>query len=241
MTMLGKMIRSLYSLKTTLWLVVLLLLLFLSGAFFMPINTEYTYMSSTPLFQWLRVQPIEITWWLWGSMGILLLLAINTVLCSIESLLRKGRARGWLLLIAPQIIHIGFLLVLFAHLIDAVSGFKYLGVVSANTVLRVDDSRSIGIKNIDVDIDASGYLKGWEVDVEYIRNGIDREDATLRPNRPLIRDGLNVIVKDIRLLPHKVVLIQISNEPGALWALGGGLLMMAGIIILILFKIRVEK
>jgi|Deesub1362A_J573_1020465.scaffolds.fasta_scaffold00742_15 cytochrome c biogenesis protein ResB len=241
MSLFKEITRGFYSLKTALWLLILLLLLFIAGAVFMPLNTEYTFMSSMPLFQWLRGQPIRIAWWIWGSIGILSLLAINTILCSVESLARKGRARGWLLLIAPQIIHIGFLLVLFAHLLDAAQGFKYLSVVRPGTILQIDDDSLLRIRDIDINIDASGYIRDWRVSVEYISDSRTTGDDVLRPNRPLVRDGLNVSVKDLRAFPHKAVLLQISREPGALWALGGGVLIMAGIIILILFKIRIEK
>jgi hypothetical protein len=241
MRLLKDIIRLFFSLKTTLWLLILLLLLFLAGAVFMPVNDAYRGMSSVPLFEWLQHEPLKITWWVWCSIGMLLLLAINTILCSVESLMKKGKVKGWLLLIAPQIIHIGFLLVLFAHLLDADRGFKYLSVVRTGTILRIDDNKVIRIEDIDVNIDASGYIRDWKVGVEYLSNNRIREDGIMRPNRPLIKDGFNVIVKDLKVFPYKAVHLQISREPGASWAFGGGLLIIAGIVILILFKIRVER
>jgi len=229
------------SLRTTLWLLVLILLLFLSGAVLMPTEQQYQGLMFLPLFHWLKTMPPGITWWLWVCIIVLFILALNTLICSIDSLFRKRRAGGWILLIAPQIIHTGFLFVLLAHLLDASMGSKYMARVMEGSTIRLDHHRSLRISHISPFIDNAGYLRGWRVGVEYLDDGEVIEKGLVEPNRPFLESGMNVIVKDVRMAPYRMALIQISSEPGALWALGGGVLMMAGIIILILFKIRVEK
>ena len=47
--------------------------------------------------------------------------------------------------------------------------------------------------------------------------------------------------KDIRVFPSKAVLLQVSSEPGAVWALLGGIIFMTGIIILIILKVNRER
>jgi hypothetical protein len=56
-----------------------------------------------------------------------------------------------------------------------------------------------------------------------------------------LKEGFNINVKDLQAFPEKAVLLQVSREPGAIWALIGGILFLAGTIILIIFKAKVEK
>jgi hypothetical protein len=67
-----------------------------------------------------------------------------------------------------------------------------------------------------------------------------KEDI-IRPNNPSAQKGFNINVKDLRPYPDEAVLLQINREPGALWALIGGILFMVGIIILIVLKIKIER
>jgi hypothetical protein len=52
--------------------------------------------------------------------------------------------------------------------------------------------------------------------------------------------SLNVNVRDIKPYPQ-AVLLQINREPGALWALSGGILFIIGTVTLVLLKIRMER
>ena len=94
------------SLRTTVWLVVLLIISFLACAFIMPARKEFQSIHSKPLFEWMWEQPLSVTWWLWISIVIISMIVLNTIFCSIESVVRKRRTTQWLLLISPQIIHI---------------------------------------------------------------------------------------------------------------------------------------
>jgi len=39
----------------------------------------------------MQEMPVSISWWLWAAIAILSLLTANTVVCSIESIVRKRR------------------------------------------------------------------------------------------------------------------------------------------------------
>jgi hypothetical protein len=52
--------------------------------------------------------------------------------------------------------------------------------------------------------------------------------------------GVGVYVKDLRAFPHKMVLLEVSREPGAIWALGGSILFMTGTIALLMLKMKRE-
>jgi hypothetical protein len=228
------------SLKTSLWLLCLVIVLLIAGAFVMPGEKAFQSIHSVPLLEWMREQPIKNTWWLWVSMGLLLVLAANTLLCSIDSIAKKRKVTQWMLLISPQIVHIGFLFMLIAHLSSAVGGFKTFAVAAEGTPIEMPDNSALQIKRIVISTDSQGYLYDWAVDVEYWSNGQLLKNDRLMPNKPVFHRGVGVYVKDLRAFPNKMVLLEVSREPGAIWALGGSILFMTGTIALLMLKMKRE-
>jgi hypothetical protein len=242
MAALFKYINNIFcSLRTTIWLVVLLIAVFFAGALIVPFRREFQLINSIPFFQWLKEQPLDLTWWLWSSIVILSVIALNTVFCSIESLVNKRRVTQWLLLISPQIIHIGFLFILMAHLLSALGGFKGQASVMEGSVIKISDDYTLKVKDIKISADTAGYIRDWGVNIEYKKDGRTVRSDRLRPNDPSVQMGFNVNVKDLRLFPYKAALLLISREPGAVWALTGGILFMVGMVILVILKIKTEK
>lgn len=208
----------------------------------MPVHDEFQLLHSIPLFEWITSQPLQITWWLWILIGILVVLAINTLFCSVESVIRKRKVTQWLLLISPQIIHIGFLFILLAHLLSGLGASQKMAAAGEGSVVKLtDDDTLLRIKEINMNYDSYGYLTDWDVSVEYLSDGGVLYQDIIRPNQPSTRMGFNINVKDLRPYPVEAVLLQINREPGALWALIGGILFTAGIVTLILLKIRMGK
>lgn len=231
-------IDFLLSLKTSVWLLCLLALVFLAGAFVMPAEEAFQSVHSMPLLEWMTEQPLRITWWLWASVGLLFLLAANTLFCSIHSILNKRRVAEWMLLISPQIIHIGFLFMLFAHLLSALGGFKVYGVAGEGSLIEMPDGGLLKIGRINISVDSLGYLTDWKVDVESVTADGTAQGGTLGPNKPLFRGETGIYVRDLRAFPVKAILVEMSREPGAVCALIGGLLFMAGTVTLLLLKMR---
>ncbi len=208
----------------------------------MPVNQEFRSLQSTPLFEWIQSQPLRITWWLWILIGILTALTVNTLFCSIESITKKRKVTQWLLLISPQIIHIGFLFILLAHLLSAVGASQKMAAAHEGSTVKISgDNTVLKVKNINIRFDYYGYITDWDVGVEYLSNGNVFQQDIIRPNAPSVNRGFNINIKDLRPYPVKVVLLQINREPGAIWALIGGILFMVGIVTLILLKIRMER
>ena len=227
-----------FSLRTTLWILGLLLLLLFAGAFVMPGRQEFQALHSIPLFDWLHEQSMGITWWLWGLIGILVLLTLNTLFCSVESIIKKRKVTQWLLLISPQVIHMGFLFMLFAHLMSALGASQSNAVAGEGSVVMLSDNETtVKVKNINIQLDYYGYVTDWEVGIEYFSEGKQFGNDIIKPNNPSVQKGFNINVKDLRASPVEAVLLQINREPGALWALVGGVLFMVGIVTLILLKI----
>jgi hypothetical protein len=218
-----------------------MLILFCAGAVIMPGRQEFQALHSIPLFIWLKKQPLQLTWWLWSVIGILSVLSLNTLFCSIESIIKKRKVTQWLLLISPQVIHIGFLFILLAHLLSARGGYQTLAAAAEGSYLQISKDTMIQVKAIDILMNPDGYINDWQVRIQYLSNGEVFKKDTIRPNKPSTPADLNVNVKDLRLSPRKAVLLQISREPGAQWALVGGIIFMAGIFTLVILKIKRER
>jgi len=230
-----------FSLRTTLWLLGLMLVLMLAGAVIMPGHEAFQQLRTMPLFDWIYKQPRGATWWLWGLIGLLLLLTVNTLFCSVESVIKKRRVTQWLLLISPQVIHIGFLFMLLAHLLSSLYAYEKITTVYEGALVKLDEGMALKIKDIDIDIDYYGYISDWKVAVAYVSNGKTIVQDIIKPNNPSDKKGLNINVKNVRPYPRKIAYLQISYEPGARWALVGGILFMIGIVTLIALKMRMEK
>jgi len=207
----------------------------------MPARQEFQLIHSVPFFEWLIKQHLSITWWLWCLIVVLSVLTINTLCCSVESIIKKKKATQWLLLISPQIIHIGFLFILLAHLLSAVGGSIEFSAVREGSLLKLSGDNTMRINDIIIRTDSYGYINDWEVDIEYLSEGKIFQKDKIKPNKPSLLTGLNVNVKDLKTFPYNAVLLQISTDPGAVWAFMGGILFMTGIVTLIVLKVRTER
>lgn len=237
--MTGKKVIGLFlSLRTTVWLLCVLVVLLLAGSFVMPVKEEFQSVNSMPLLKWILEQPVSVTWWLWCSVGILCFLSANTIFCSIESVMTKKKISQWLLIISPQVIHMGFLFMLLAHLLSSLGGFKSFEVAMEGTLLNMPDNEVLQVKNINILLDPYGYVNDWTVDLEYQVNGKTIKEERLMPNKPLFHRGTGVYVKDLRAFPNRAILVEMSREPGASWALIGGILFMTGNITLLILKMK---
>lgn len=239
--MLSKILNVFLSLRTAIWLIMALLCLFFYGAFVMPVHEEFRALHTVPLFQWMTENSPGITWWLWAALGVISLLTANTLLCSIESVVKKKSARQWLLVISPQVVHIGFLFILLAHLLSGYSSFRGTAVVYENSGLRLPNGNSVIFKKIDADMDPRGYMKDWSADIEYYKDGRFFRADRISPNNPSLQDDFGVYIKNVQFQPYPAAMIEVSREPGAVWALIGGILFMLGMTTLLLFKIKKEE
>lgn len=238
------MFRKIYgfflSLGTSIWLLALMIALFFAGAFIMPLKKEFQAIHSMPLIDWLKAQPISVTWWLWGTIGLLVFLTLNTLFCSIDSVIKKRSTTQWLLLISPQIIHIGFLFILLAHMFSSLGGFKGGAVAYEGSFLRLPNDVTVEIAEISVRTSPSGFLSDLEVNINYFVDDRIIKD-TIRFNAPSFYKGFGICLKDARTYPYKAALLEVSREPGALWALIGGIVFMLGTVTLLILKIKKES
>lgn len=243
MNILKKILAFFLSLRTAIWVLVALLVFLLLGSFIMPRSAEFQSINDRPLFSWLRESSPGATWWLWGSIALLALLTANTLLCSAESLLRKKQARQWLLIISPQVIHIGFLFILLAHLISSAGSFRGLALAGEGSAFMLptkSDEIALRVRGISFELGPRGYMTDWGADIEYLSGDRVIKEARLAPNRPSFYAGLGIYLKEVRPYPVKACLLEVSREPGGVWAFAGAMLFVMGTATLVILKIRGE-
>jgi cytochrome c biogenesis protein ResB len=234
------MIDFFLSLKTAVWLLLLLIVIFFVGSYLMPAHRAvFGPMNDLLLFDWMQQvalrRPWE-TWWFFASLALLVLLTINTIACSLQAI--KGRwTRGdFLLRISPQIIHAGFLFILLAHLLGAGMGYRLSGMVPQGAFVRLPEGRTLHLLDLQVIPDRSGFPTDWRAGVEIYENETKVAEGMLGPNSPLFHHGVGIYLKSFDFERGPVALLMVNKDPGALWALIGAILFTAGSAVLLVLK-----
>jgi len=193
--------------------------------------------NAMPLLVWLRDVPLGASWWLWLTVILLALLVLNTILCSSETVcLRWGRA-GWMSLSSPQLIHLGFLLMVLAHLQSAYGGYMEQVVVAEGMVAQLPDGKQFGVAGIGVVMSPMGMPTGFSSElVTDLKNPSER--VTISPNHPWFSGGYGVYIKQAEGYPYKRALLEIHREPGAGMALTGAIIFTIGNILVVWLRSR---
>jgi hypothetical protein len=229
--MFAKIYDRLASLTLGLWLLGGVCLLLAVGSFSGG-GAEGSSINDLPLFQWLRETPPAVSWWLWAAIALLALLALNTVLCSIESVRMKYRRGNFFVLIAPQVMHAGFLLIVLAHLFSARGGYKQVMPVQEGGVITCPDGSRVQVTNLAAVMGPMGFPVDYSAELRAITGGREVA-ATVSPNHPFFYKGSGFYLKEVAFEPYRAALIEIHREPGAGVALAGALLFTVGNVVLL--------
>jgi hypothetical protein len=240
MNIVKKTFNFLLSLRLSILLLLALLCLLFYGSFIMPKKDEFQNLNSIPLFQWLMENPLSLTWWIWAAIGILSFLTINTLLCSVDSIIKRSGSKHWLLIISPQVIHIGFLFILLAHLLSSYGASRGMTFVYKGSIIQLPNDLVVMFDEINIDVDSSGHITDWSAEIKYFKKGRQIKSDVILPNNPSFQDGIGIYIKTVQLKPFPVAMIEVSREPGAFWALVGSVLFLTGMITLLMFKIKRE-
>jgi hypothetical protein len=209
---------SLASLTLGIWLLGGVMFFLAAGSF---LQGEGSLINEVALFVWLREVPLAQSWWLWAALLLLGLLALNTVLCSIESLRVKWQRGSFLVRIAPQLMHLGFLFIMIAHLQSAWGGFKQSGQVEEGTVIDLPDGSAVVFTGFAATYSRMGMPTAYSATLEH-RDGGSKKRAEISPNHPFFHKGYGIYLKDVAPPPQKAALVELHREPGAGMALAGG-------------------
>lgn len=227
--MLKKIYDSLASLTCGLWLLAGVCLAMAVGSF---VASEGSAINEVPLFVWLRQAPPRETWWLWLTLAFLVLLVVNTILCSIESLRAKWQRGSFLMRIVPQVMHLGFLLIVLAHLLSASGSLKESLQVQEGMSIGFPDGSRVEIAGLAATYGKMGMPTDMSATLRYAEGGIARS-ATIRPNHPLFYQGVGIYLKDVALVPYRAGLLEIHKEPGGGAALAGAVLFTVANLVLL--------
>jgi cytochrome c biogenesis protein ResB len=227
--MLLSLYQRLASLTFGLWLLGGVMMMLAAGSF---LQGEGSFINEVALLDWLREVPLRESWWLWGALLLLALLALNTVLCSIESLRAKWQRGSLLVRLAPQLMHLGFLCIIIAHLQSAYGGFKQAMQVQEGSAITFPDGAAVVFTGFAATYGKMGMATAYSATLEYPQGGSTRS-ATISPNHPFFFKGHGIYIKDIAPPPLKAALVEVHKEPGAGMALAGGAVFTVANLILL--------
>jgi cytochrome c biogenesis protein ResB len=212
------------SLKTTVWTLFVLVCLFFVGSFLMPAHREiFAPMNEDILFRWVTGTAsgnLWHTWWFFAALAALALLTINTLVCGVQAVMGRWSHADFLLRISPQVVHIGFLFILLAHVLGAGWGYKLSGMMPEGAYAPLPEDRALYLKEIHAQTDARGYLQDWSTEVY------------------LFYKGVGIYLKSLNNERGPAAFLLIAKDPGAIWALIGGIVFMLGSVTLLALKWR---
>lgn len=231
--------RFCISIELCLGLLALVCVVMAAGSFLL--KGDYAAAINTlPLLVWLWEVPVGASWWLWLTVILLALLVLNTILCSSDTLWSRWGRAGWMSLIAPQLIHAGFLLMVLAHLQSAYGGYMQQVVVAEGMVAQLPDGKQFGVAGINVVMSPMGMLTGYSIElVPDLHHPAER--FTISPNHPWFSGGYGVYIKQAEGSPYKRALLEIHSEPGAGMALAGALVFTVGNVLLVYLRSRSKE
>lgn len=229
-----KLWRLLISIELCLALLALVCVAMAAGSF--GLSGEYAAaINAMPLLVWLREVPAGVSWWLWLTLALLALLVVNTVFCSCETLWsRRGRG-GWWVVLAPQLMHAGFLLIMLAHLLSAIGSELLQIEVQEGQLVTLPNGARFGVAGISVSSLPNGMPVAFSSElVTDLQNPAVR--TVISPNRPWFSGAYGVYIKQAEEYPLRRALLEAHREPGASTALAGTLLFVAGNILVLVFR-----
>lgn len=197
------LLGTLASLKTTLALVAALVALSAWGSLAIQFRPQdYAAIEDGILLEWLRTVGISrpgAAWWVASLATVTALLALNTCICVVRRLDRHRRAGRWpARALYSHLAHLGFLLVLGAHLVGSVAGFR-----SDGHAAFPGQSFSVGerpewtyrVSAVQVEFAPQGYPSFLQAEVEVIEGGEPLAQGAVRVNRPLHARGVAAYLK----------------------------------------------
>lgn len=226
-----RILRLFSSLDLSLWLLCGVMILLAAGSFTI---TETSGINDVALFSWLREAPLSVSWWLWGSVALLVLLALNTILCSVADF-RERLGGGILKALAPHLIHAGFLLVVAAHLASSWGGVKDGGMVRQGTAVTLPDGSTLRFDRIDVQTGPFGMATDYAASVTHLTSLGMRQGVT-SPNHPFFAGPYGIYLKHAEGGPMPAAIVEMHREPGAPLALAGAILFTLGNLLVLFIR-----
>lgn len=229
------MIRFFTSIKTSIVFFCTAITFFFAGTLIIPKTMElYTNIIDTVLFDWLRSAGPAESWWIYGIVVSIALIAINTIVCSIDALLKKLTRKDFLKVLSPQVIHLGVLLILMGHLMTSAYGLREEALVTEGEPFTIAPGPGFVVEKIRVETDERGETL-WEVKGTWKDDGATAP-MLVRPSKPSYYKGLWLFIKSADTSPRLSAILMVRRDAGAYWAFAGMVVFTLGCAILLYSK-----
>lgn len=232
-------IRFFLSIKTAFGLFIITILFMLAGSIELPENLAFfSGINDIPLFKWLSDNMnLKLTWWIYMLIASLFIFAVNTIFCTVESLMQKMSRYNIALKLSPQIIHIGVLFIMLGHLLTASTGFKTDLAIKKGEQKDISGGLAIYLEDIKVQTDINGYVENWETTLWLIEDSKKIKKMLISPVHPAYFRGYGIYSKTVTP-EESSALIRVAKDTGALWALIGGIVLIVGCLTFIYVRFR---
>ncbi|MBI5102535.1 MAG: hypothetical protein HZB33_11970 [Nitrospirae bacterium] len=235
-----KITAFLLSLNTVFGIFLFFMFLLIFGSLSLAGNLAlFSGVDETPLFKWLSESgTIRVTWWIYLMVLALALLALSTIFCTAEALLRKARRGALLAMIPPQVMHAGVLFIMLGHLLTASTGYRKDVTLEQGETTSITPELFATLDSIEITTDKNGYDTDWTAKVRFSGMQEAFSMRLLKPVEPAIINGLGIYLRTVSSGTGQSVLIRVCRDPGAPWALAGGLILSAGGFLLLWSRLR---
>jgi hypothetical protein len=214
------MIRFFTSVKTAILFYSLIIFFFFAGTLIIPKTMElYTGIIDTVLFTWLGQESLTASWWILGIIAAMALLAVNTFVCSADVLLTKLTRTALLRTLAPQVVHLGVLLILLGHFLTSGAGLRTEAVLHEGSTLPVFGETSFRVESITVEPSELTSVR-WRVEGVWLKEDEPAKQAVIEPGRPSFYRWNWVFIESADSSPLRTVLL-VRRDPGLYAFLSG--------------------
>jgi len=218
------MLKFFLSIKTYLWLTGISIGAFIIGAFYIPQNLAvFSGINDMPLFSWLSINNIDLNKFIWIYLliGIMLLLWISTLICSLDAIIKRTNRRQLLRILSPQILHIAILFVLIGYAVSASTGYKL------DVPMKINDAQEV--KGFDLKVDDMEFFTNpgesstrWRVHLR-INNKLHK----LEVGQPSFYNSVGFFAKSAQKKKRSAI-IGLIYDPGVIWEMIGAVIFIVG-------------
>lgn len=229
--MLKAVSRFFLSMRTAVTLFILMSALSMAGSSSLVRNLSFfSGIDDAPLFEWLSAS--GGAWWIYAMISALAVLAVSIIFCTADALISRMSLGGLALKLSPQAMHMGVLFIMLGHLLTASYGLRSDVLLKEGATHSLSSGRSVRLDRVTAVEDENGYFTDWEAKVTLA--GVTGETGKLlKPARPAYFAGTGLFLKSVTVVEERTALIRISRDPGAPWALAGGILLVLGGVLFI--------
>ena len=217
------MLKFFISIKTYLWVTGIAIGIFLMGSLYIPKNLAiFSGINDMPLLNWLSENNVlNKLYWIYALVGIILLLWIITLICSLDAIIKRTTWRSAVRVLSPQVLHIAILLVLLGHGISAVTGYKH--DVPMNT------SKTFQARGFDMKMSSMEFFKNPGENSTRWRAHIQIDDTlhVLEVGRPVFYRNVGFFAKSAQKKKQSAI-IGLVYDPGVLWEIIGAVVFVIG-------------